>query len=154
VTFAVLKKTDLALNPQRLSMKPKLSRRSSGVLFAVLAAGVLSACGGGDDDEPVPYGAIAYSDQTGKAAISVNHAITADAMQHALLLCGLGTDCRVVHTFSGKGTCGAIAGSRNGKVGAGSGPSRAEAESAALAQCNRNGGTACALSPALPAQCM
>ena len=74
-------------------MKPKLSRRFSGVLFALVAAGVLSACG-------------------------------------------------------------AIVGSGNGKVGAGSGPSRAEAESAALAQCARNGGTACALSPALPAQCI
>lgn len=135
----------------------KPARSGHWAKLALLSAAVLTlqACGGGGDDEDavVPHGAIALNEKTGAAAIATNLENGPLATQQAIVSCGWG-DCQVVLTFSGFGTCGALAAGSNRQWGAASGASKAQAEQAAVANCTSKGGRNCAIPAGLPGQCM
>jgi serine/threonine-protein kinase len=83
------------------------------------------------------WGAIAYSNSTGRAGYSYDYATQADAINSAVQRCGV-RDCRAVVWFVNG--CGAYAKGDNNSYGWGTGTSRAVAESNALAECRKRGG--------------
>lgn len=118
-----------------------------------LAAGALTACGGGSD--PTPYGSVAWDAARPSAAITINYVTQEQANAAAVERCGGGA-CAVVLEFAGKGSCGALSiGSGTPLVaGVGKGASQAEAESAATADCSAKGGGSCSVPSSLPGKCM
>ena len=118
-----------------------------------VAAGALTACGGGSD--PTPYGSVAWDASRPSAAITINYVTQEQANAAALERCGGGA-CAVALEFSGKGSCGAIAvGSGSPLVaGGGKGASQGEAEAAAVSDCGAKGGGACSIPSSLPGKCM
>lgn len=82
------------------------------------------------------WGAIAYSESTGRYGYVYDFASQADAINSAVTRCGV-RDCRAVVWF--KNSCAALAkGGTN--YGYGIGATRALAESTALAECRKRGG--------------
>jgi Domain of unknown function (DUF4189) len=122
--------------------------------IAAVAAGALTACGGGNSD-PTPYGAIAWDGGRPSAAIVVNFASQEQANTAAVERCG-GGGCIVIHEFSGKGSCGALAvgGGLSLVTGVASGTSQGAAETAAVESCNAKGGGVCSIPGSIPGKCM
>jgi hypothetical protein len=122
--------------------------------MAVAAAAFLTACGGGSSD-PTPYGAIAWDGGRPSAAIVINFASQAQANTAAVERCGAGA-CAVIHEFSGKGSCGALAvgGGASLVTGVATGATKESAEAAAIEVCTANGGRTCAVPTAVQARCM
>jgi hypothetical protein len=109
--------------------------------LSVLAAAVLSGCGGGGEDVDY-FGAISVNSLTRAAGISANYTSQNEANVRASAECGSG--CSVVATF-GNGMCGALARGADGAVGYAVATSRSQAESNALSQCRSVGGISCAV---------
>ena len=118
---------------------------------ALLAAGTMTACGGGGDSNG--YGSVAVSESTNKVAISSKALTQSVANDAARDECDA-DDCKVVLQFE---ECGAAAGGYTGGgasvLAAGEGGSAFDAQSAANNACTAKGGTACGAIPNLPAQC-
>lgn len=122
--------------------------------MAVAVAGVLVACGGGSDGY-TPYGAIAWDGSRPSAAVVANYRSQATANAAALERCG-GGGCAVIFEFSGQHTCGALAvgSGPNMVTGVATGATAAEAEAAAVASCEGQGGGNCGVPASIPAKCM
>lgn len=119
--------------------------------LSVLAlASLVSGCGGGAD--PTARGALAYDPSTHHGAITVNYASQSEANSDALFQCST-AGCAVVLEFSGNGTCGSIAVSGNGAWGVASGGSKELADSRAVAECQKRGGSSCVIPQGLGDQC-
>lgn len=118
---------------------------------ALLAAGLMAACGGGGDSNG--YGAIALSASTNKVAISSEGLTQSIANDAARDKCDA-KDCQVVLQFE---ECGAIAQGQTSSGawvwGVGAGGSAFEAQTAANNACVAKGAQTCAEIPNLPAQC-
>lgn len=119
--------------------------------MVAVAAGALTACGGGSD--PTPYGAVAWDGSRPSAAIRINYVTQEQANAAAVESCG-GGGCAVVLEFAGKGSCGALAVGTGLVAGVGKGASQAEAEAAAVADCGAKGGGSCSVPSSLPGKCM
>jgi Domain of unknown function (DUF4189) len=117
---------------------------------ALMAAGVLAACGGGGSGDG--YGAVAVSASTNKVAIATEALTQSSANDAARDECDA-SDCKVVLQFD---DCGAAA---QGVLGgalvitAGEGSSAFRAQTAAIDACTAKGATACNQIPNLEAQC-
>lgn len=122
--------------------------------ITALTAATLAACGGGSSD-PTPYGAIAWDGGRPSAAIVVNYASQGQANTAAVERCG-GAGCAVIHEFSGKGSCGALAvgGGSSLVIGVATGATKEAAEAAAIGDCNGKGGRACSVPTGVQAKCM
>lgn len=131
-----------------------MSTRFQVLGMAVAAAAFLTACGGGSSD-PTPYGAIAWDGGRPSAAIVVNFASQGQANTAAVERCGGGA-CAVIHEFSGKGSCGALAvgGGSSLVTGVATGTSKESAEAAAIDACTANGGRSCSVPSGVQARCM
>jgi Domain of unknown function (DUF4189) len=119
-----------------------------------MSLGALAACGGGNSD-PTPYGAIAWDGGRPSAAIVVHFASQPQANAAAIKRCG-GDGCAVIHEFSGKGSCAALAvgGGSPLVTGVASGASQGAAEAAAVEACSAKGGRICTIPNSLPGKCM
>lgn len=120
-----------------------------------MSAGLmLAACGGGNSD-PTPYGSIAWEGDRPSAAIVVSFVTQEQANAAAIERCG-GGGCAVIHEFSGKGSCAALAvgGGSPLVTGVASGSSQGEAEAAAVGACSAKGGRTCTIPNSLPGKCM
>jgi hypothetical protein len=90
------------------------------------------------------FGAIAWDRQSGRRGWSSNQPTMQRAEEVALSECG-GSGCEVI-TRTGRGACGALATTENGKyVGAASRNEREAARLAALANCNKGNAGECAV---------
>jgi hypothetical protein len=107
--------------------------------LSVLAAAVLSGCGGGGEDVDY-FGAIAVNSLTRAAGISANYTSQNEANARANSECGSG--CSVVATF-GNGMCGALARGSDFAVGYAVASTKSQAESNAQSQCRSVGGISC-----------
>lgn len=118
---------------------------------ALVAAGMLAACGGGGDSNG--YGAVAVSPSTSKVAISSEALTQSIANDAARDKCDA-KDCQVILQFE---ECGAAAsGYTSGGtliITAGAGGSAFDAQTAANNACIARGGQNCGVIPNLPAQC-
>jgi Domain of unknown function (DUF4189) len=118
---------------------------------ALIAAGVLAACGGGGDSNG--YGAVAVSASTNKVAITSEQLTQSIANDVARDDCDAG-DCQVVLQFE---ECGAAAqGIASGGrlvIAGGAGNTAFDAQTAANNACTAQGGTGCGAIPNLEAQC-
>jgi hypothetical protein len=83
------------------------------------------------------WGAIAYSDSTGRSGTSYNYPSVGAAERRALDGCGE-VDCKTVLTIAN--ACGALAIADNGSWGTGLAQSRDQAERYALHHCRSRGG--------------
>ena len=92
------------------------------------------------DNQPRPYGAIAFGAVNGAEGISWNKGTQAEADQAALATCGKrGNNCKIVHRF--RDTCAALAVAAGAQhYEAAAGDSAKQAESNATALCQRNWG--------------
>ena len=124
------------------------------LLGMTVAAAFLTACGGGGSD-PTPYGAIAWDGGRPAAAIVVNFASQGQANTAAIERCGEGA-CAVIHEFSGKGSCGALAvgGGAALVTGVATSATKESAEAAAVEACTANGGRGCSVPSGVQARCM
>ena len=118
---------------------------------ALVAAGVLAACGGGGDSNG--YGSVAVSKSTNKVAIT-SEAFTQSAANDAARDKCDAKDCEVVLQFE---ECGAAAqGLLSGStlvITAGKGNTAFDAQTAANNACTAQGATGCGQIPNLEAQC-
>ncbi len=117
---------------------------------ALIAAGVLVACGGGGDSNG--FGSVALSASTNKVAISSKALTQSIANDVARDECDA-KDCTVILQFE---ECGAAAqGFLSGAlvITAGPGNTEFEAQTAANNACTAKGATACGPIPNLKAQC-
>lgn len=118
---------------------------------ALVAAGVLAACGGGGDSNG--YGAVAASVSTKKVAISAKALTQSGANDEARDACDA-SDCKIILQFE---ECGAAAQgiTSTGALlfAAGAGDTAFDAQTAANAACTTAGGTACGQVPNLEAKC-
>jgi Domain of unknown function (DUF4189) len=117
---------------------------------ALIAAGVLAACGGGGDSNG--FGSVAVSASTNKVAITSEQLTQSIANDVARDECDAG-DCQVVLQFE---ECGAAAqGVKSGGfvIAAGAGNTAFDAQTAANNACTAQGGTGCGAIPNLEAQC-
>ena len=116
---------------------------------ALMAAGVLAACGGNDGDG---YGSVAVSATTNRVAISSGRMTQSVANDAARDECDA-DDCKVVLQFE---ECGAAAqGVLSGAllITAGEGNTAFRAQSAAIEACTASGATACNQIPNIEAKC-
>ena len=92
------------------------------------------------DNQPRPFGAIAYGSDHGAEGISWNKGTQAEADRAALATCGKhGNNCRVVYRF--RDTCAALAVAAGGqRYEAATGGSEKSAEVNATSACQRNWG--------------
>jgi hypothetical protein len=86
-------------------------------------------------DSPDNYAAIAYSPATGKYGYSYSHGTLASAQRDALARCGA-ADAQIV-VWSRNSYC-ALAKGEDNAYGAGHGPTRAQAQAAALRECRKH----------------
>ena len=118
---------------------------------ALIAAGVLAACGGGGDSNG--FGSVAVSASTNKVAITSEQLTQSIANDVARDDCDAG-DCQVVLQFE---ECGAAAqGIASGGrlvIAAGAGNTAFDAQTAANNACVARGATGCGPIPNLAAQC-
>lgn len=117
---------------------------------ALIAAGVLVACGGGGDSNG--FGSVAVSASTNKVAITSEQLTQSIANDVARDECDA-KDCEVVLQFE---ECGAASqGLKSGAllIAAGAGNTAFEAQTAANNACVARGGTGCGQIPNVPAQC-
>lgn len=125
------------------------SLRITTLASMLAAAALVAACG---DDEDT-YGAIAFSNNTTRAAIVTGGWTQSEANDEARDRCDA-RDCTVVLTFR---ECGALsAGTLPGGrliIGVAEGRSTLEAQTAANNACSANGGANCRDIPGLPPQC-
>ena len=116
---------------------------------ALFAAGLVAACGGGDDG----YGAIAISESTTRVVIVTEALTQSIANDEARDECDA-NDCTVVLQFE---TCGAVSSALNSGgqyvYGVAAGGSAFDAQTAANNVCTVKGGLGCAAIPNLPAKC-
>jgi serine/threonine protein kinase, bacterial len=94
------------------------------------------ASGGSNSNSSDKWGALAYSDSTGRYGFAYDYASQAAAINAAVERCKA-RDCRGVVWF--RNSCGAFA-KGDGAYGWGIGDSRALAEAKALAECRKRGG--------------
>jgi len=109
-----------------------LSLLRKSALAAVVSAGAVTGLvGAGSSTAAAPsYGTLALSPSTGRTVAAVGHSSHVVADAHAIRECGV-YDCDLVlHIVD---SCGAIVRGADGRFGWAAGPSRAEAEQAAIA---------------------
>jgi hypothetical protein len=99
-----------------------------------------SNCDKRDDNQPRPYGAIAYGTDHGAEGISWNKGTQAEADQTALATCGKhGNNCKIVYRF--RETCAALAVATGGQhYESATGGTEKSAEANATAVCQHNWG--------------
>mgnify|MGYP001765677800 CR=1 FL=1 len=118
---------------------------------ALLAAGLMAACGGGGESNG--YGAIALSASTNKVAMASEGLTQSIANDAARDKCDA-KDCQVVLQFE---ECGAIAQGQTSSGawvwGVGAGGTAFDAQTAANNACSSKGGQGCTAIPNLPALC-
>jgi serine/threonine protein kinase, bacterial len=111
-------------------------RRVLLILFLLswcISVALASGTGAGNRDK---WGALAYSESSGRYGFAYDYASQAEAINSAVERCKA-RDCRGVVWF--RNSCGAFA-KGDGAYGWGVGDSRAVAESKALAECRKRGG--------------
>jgi hypothetical protein len=121
-----------------------LKKLKFAATFAVLT--ILVACGGGGgDDTPALYGAIAVNPNSVLTmGITSNQTSESDARFRAETNCGPG--CVTQKIFTSPNKCGSIAYDSGQRVSAwGVGSTSNEAENAALLSCRNGGGNFCSL---------
>jgi serine/threonine protein kinase, bacterial len=112
-------------------------RRVLLILFLLCwCISVALASGGSGAGSRDNWGALAYSDSTGRYGFAYDYASQAQAINAAVERCKA-RDCRGVVWF--RNSCGAFA-KGNGAYGWGIGDSRGLAEAKALAECRKRGG--------------
>jgi hypothetical protein len=90
------------------------------------------------------YGAMAWDEESGKAAMSWNEPTAKRAEEVAIRQCGA-DGCKVVYRFGPK-LCGAMATTKDGKyAGAAKRPDREAARTAALKACEKKKGGECSV---------
>jgi hypothetical protein len=118
---------------------------------ALVAAGVLVACGGGGDSNG--YGAVAVSASTSKVAIA-SEALTQSIANDAARDACDANDCTVILQFE---ECGAASQGFTASgallISAGAGNTEFEAQTAANNACAAQGGSSCGQIPNVEAQC-
>jgi serine/threonine protein kinase, bacterial len=110
-------------------------RRVLLMLFLLSWCLSVTLAGGGSGDRD-NWGALAYSDSTGRYGFAYDYITQAEAINSAVERCKA-RDCRGVVWF--RNGCGAFA-KGNGAYGWGIGDTRAVAEAKALAECRKRGG--------------
>jgi hypothetical protein len=120
--------------------------------LVLVAASVVSACGGGASD-PTPRGAIAVGSD-GYGVITLNFTSQVEANSDAVFECNSrSTGCGVALEFSGHGTCGSLAWGNNGVWGVGTAGSKEKADQRAYDACVAKGGSGCVLPAWINNQC-